>query len=121
MKAAYYPSLGQVALHDVPEPELRHSDEIKIRVCFVGVCDDDISLYKGDNLSCRCRNRSSGMNFPVRSKIWANWPITRASALATPSAATHGISAAHAAIANPGWRPIAATQPVSPFWQSTLC
>ena len=32
MKAAYYPSPGQVALHDVPEPELRHSDEIKIRV-----------------------------------------------------------------------------------------
>ena len=69
----------------------------------------------------RCQNRSSSMNFPVRSKIWANWPITRASALATPSAATHGISAAHAAIANPGWRRIAATQPVSPFWQSTLC
>ena len=69
----------------------------------------------------RCQNRSSGMNFPVRSKIWANWPITRASALATPSAALPGYSAAHAGIAAPGWRPIAATQPVSPFWQSTLC
>ena len=69
----------------------------------------------------RCQNRSSGMNFPVRSKIWANWPITRASALATPSAALPGFSAVHAGIAAPGWRPIAATQPVSPFWQSTLC
>lgn len=29
MKAAYYPSPGQVALHDVPEPELRHRDEVK--------------------------------------------------------------------------------------------
>lgn len=29
VKAAYYPSPGQVALHDVPEPELRHRDEVK--------------------------------------------------------------------------------------------
>ena len=29
VKAAYYPSPGQVALHDVPEPGLRHRDEVK--------------------------------------------------------------------------------------------
>ena len=51
MKAAYYPSPGQVALHDVPEPELRHRDEVKLRIRYVGVCDDDISLYKGGNRS----------------------------------------------------------------------
>ena len=44
MKAAYYPSPGQVALHDVPEPELRPGVPLEhgIFTDAIGYC-----LYNG--------------------------------------------------------------------------
>ena len=44
MKAAYYPSPGQVALHDVPEPELRPGVPLEhgIFTDVIGYC-----LYNG--------------------------------------------------------------------------
>lgn len=51
MIEAYYPVPGEVALREVPEPVLSDSYDVKIKIAYIGVCDDDISLYKGDTLT----------------------------------------------------------------------
>ena len=48
MKAVCLTSKGNFKLQDVPEPELEHDSDVKIRVAYAGMCGDDVHVLRGD-------------------------------------------------------------------------
>lgn len=51
MLTAYYPKPYEVAIKEVPEPAIERSDQVKIKMNYVGICEDDMYLYRGNLLS----------------------------------------------------------------------
>ena len=51
MIEAYYPFPSMVALREVSEPEINNPNEVKVKIKYIGICDDDLCLYRGDTLS----------------------------------------------------------------------
>lgn len=52
MRYAVYNAPAYITLHDRPIPRIEKPDDVLIRVCYAGICDDDIPFYlKDDSLA----------------------------------------------------------------------
>jgi len=47
MKAAVWKALNDLRVEDVPEPNLRKSDQIKVKIAFCGICGSDLHTVAG--------------------------------------------------------------------------
>jgi len=50
MKAAVWKALNDLRVEDVPEPNLRKSDQIKVKIAFCGICGSDLHTVAGRTL-----------------------------------------------------------------------
>ena len=48
MIAACITSKGNFRLRDIPEPEIRDENDVKIKVAYAGLCGDDVHVLRGD-------------------------------------------------------------------------
>lgn len=49
MKAVQIPEANKIEIVDIPEPEIKQANEVKLKIKRVGICGSDMHIYHGTN------------------------------------------------------------------------